>query len=56
MRPFLGIYCAPCRVYFRIYLDWDGKRYTGRCPKCGRYALARVDPRYGCRTRFFIGR
>lgn len=56
MRPFLGIYCTACRVYFRIYLDREGKRYQGRCPKCLRRVRAGVDPERGLRRRFFIAR
>ena len=56
MKPFLGIYCASCRVYFRIYLDREGKEYAGRCPRCLRRVHARVDPRRGLRRRFFIAR
>ena len=56
MKSFLGIYCSYCRVYFRIYQDQQGKRYQGRCPKCGRYVHALIDPRRGQKRRFFIGR
>ncbi|MBL8889880.1 MAG: hypothetical protein JNL67_07860 [Planctomycetaceae bacterium] len=34
-RPFVGINFKCCRVYWRIYLAANGKRYSGHCPKCG---------------------
>jgi hypothetical protein len=54
MKEFLGIMCGHCRVYFRIYKHASGKHYEGRCPKCGRYAKAIIDPKRGLRKRFFI--
>lgn len=56
MKSFIGIFCAHCHVYFRIYKNESGRLYLGRCPKCGRYAKALIDPRHGVRKRFFIGR
>jgi len=40
----------------RIYKDASGMMYAGRCPKCGRFARALIDPRLGVKRRFFVFR
>lgn len=56
MKSFIGILCAHCNAYFRIYKDASGRLYVGRCPKCLRYARAVVDAKNGQKRRFFIYR
>jgi len=51
-RPYLGITFKCCRVYWRIYLAADGKRFSGHCPKCGFPVHVEVS-RDGTESSFF---
>ena len=54
-RPYLSVLFDCCSVYQRIYRDLDGKKYQGRCPKCGRSVTFGVGPG-GTTNRFFVVR
>ncbi|MEE2657289.1 MAG: hypothetical protein VX733_02215 [Candidatus Latescibacterota bacterium] len=51
-RKFLGVHYQCCNVYARAYLDKEGKRYNGACPRCGKRVEVRVGPG-GTDKRFF---
>ena len=51
-RPFVGITFECCRVYQRVYMNEEGTAYEGACPKCGRRATIKIDPK-GTNCRFF---
>ncbi|MEO1129425.1 MAG: hypothetical protein AAFX05_06920 [Planctomycetota bacterium] len=51
-RPWLGIFFNCCHVYGRIYRDGAGRRYSGKCPRCGTEVHASVGPG-GTARRFF---
>ncbi|MBT4097304.1 MAG: hypothetical protein HOC05_00990 [Gemmatimonadetes bacterium] len=51
-RKYLGIHFQCCNVYVRAYIDKQGKKYTGQCPRCHK----RVDVKVGeggTNARFF---
>jgi hypothetical protein len=52
-RPFLQVLFNCCKVYQRIYQTPDGKKYTGRCPRCGQSVTFTVGPG-GTDARQFI--
>lgn len=52
-RPFLSVQFACCSVYQRVYRDADGRRYAGRCPRCGRAVTFAVGAG-GTNSRFFV--
>lgn len=51
-KPWLGILFTCCGVYARIYKNHAGRKYVGRCPKCGAPLEVRVGPG-GTHQRFF---
>lgn len=51
-RPWLGIQFRCCNMYGRMYKTADGRRYTGRCPRCGTPVEAMVG-QGGTDRRFF---
>lgn len=51
-RPFLGITFECCRVYWRIYLTKDRKRFAGHCPRCGTPVSVPVGPG-GSKDQFY---
>ncbi len=51
-RPFVGVHFTCCDIYLRVYLNREGTRYDGRCPKCGKRVRFRVGPG-GTKARFF---
>ena len=57
-RKFLGVWFECCHAYGRLYKSPDGKVYRGRCPKCLRSVMVRVDENAENATnrRFFRGR
>ena len=42
-RKFLGVHYQCCNVYARAYVNKDGTKYEGTCPRCGR----RVEMKIG---------
>jgi hypothetical protein len=53
-RPYVGVRFECCRLYSRIYREADVLVYRGRCPKCYREVLVRVDPYNGKPSKFLI--
>lgn len=43
-RPWLGVYFRCCHVYGRMHRTPDGRRYTGRCPRCLAEVQALIGP------------
>jgi len=54
-KPFVGVIMECCSVYTRIYLDKEGRRFVGRCPKCLRRVEVKVS-KEGAPDRFLIAR
>ena len=52
-QPFLSVLFKCCNVYQRVYRSPDGRRYDGRCPKCGR-AVRFLVGEGGTSERFFV--
>lgn len=52
-RPYLSVRFDCCKVYLRIYRNADGKRYSGRCPRCGKQVNFLVGEG-GTNARFFV--
>ena len=50
-RPFLGVIFKCCHVYARVYRNEGGTAYEGRCPRCLRSLVVRID-RGGSHQRF----
>jgi len=53
VRPYLSVQFDCCKVYLRIYRDPDGKKYTARCPRCGKKVNFLVGEG-GTNARFFV--
>jgi hypothetical protein len=51
-RPWLGILFVCCGVYSRVYKHPSGRKYVGRCPRCGAPLSVSVGPG-GTHQRFF---
>jgi hypothetical protein len=51
-RPFVGMHFLCCDIYTRIYLNREGTKYLGNCPRCARRAELLVGPG-GSDSRFF---
>lgn len=52
-RPYLSVQFDCCRVYQRVYRDPAARRYSGRCPRCGRGVVFAVGES-GTNARFFV--
>ena len=52
-RPYLSVQFACCGVYQRVYGHPDGRRYSGRCPRCGRAVVFPVGEG-GTSSRSFV--
>ena len=51
-RKFLGIHYQCCNVYARAYIDKEGKKYVGSCPRCRKRVEVKVG-KGGTNARFF---
>ena len=54
-RQFLGIIFECCNVYGRIYKNKEGTAYVGKCPRCLKTVIVRVEEG-GTNNRFFKAR
>lgn len=54
-RKFLGIHCECCNVYSRAYVNKEGTKYEGGCPRCGKRVEVKIGSG-GTDTRFFNAR
>jgi hypothetical protein len=54
-RKFLGIHYECCNAYSRAYVNKEGTRYEGGCPRCGKRVEVKIGSG-GTDTRFFNAR
>ena len=54
-RKFLGIQYDCCNVYARAYVNKEGTRYEGSCPRCRKRVEVKIGSG-GTDTRFFNAR
>jgi hypothetical protein len=52
-KPFVGILMKCCRTYVRAYLNSNGDRFIGRCPRCAAIVRINVAEEGGSRNQFF---
>jgi len=51
-RKFIGVKFNCCGIYVRVYINKEGTRYEGRCPKCFQTVNFKVGEG-GTENRFF---
>ena len=54
-RKFLGVHFQCCNVYSRVYVNKEGTRYEGSCPRCGKRVEMKIGSG-GTDNRFFSAR
>ena len=54
-KKFLGVHFQCCNVYSRIYVNKDGTRYEGSCPRCRKRVEMKIGSG-GTDNRFFTAR
>jgi hypothetical protein len=54
-RKFLGIHYECCNVYSRAYVNRDGTKYEGSCPRCHKRVEVKIGTG-GTDSRFFTAR
>lgn len=52
---FLSVHFRCCHAYGRLSRNPSGTGYEGRCPRCGRWARARIGPGGSSRRLFEAG-